>query len=939
MTNSICRRWNALARGLRDSASSLLPSPVLRCRYFAGFCLLLAACGLVPLVASAKARAPALASAGAPGFEPRYAIVNDERVRVFERKNADGLVVAQTIFGRQYQAFWLDRDGDGRADYWEAADARGSVSLHELSGNHFLFMDVEQRADSGRVQMKFVYDPRAGDYSLYAATRVHYARLSAYQNFIVNCEGDAFDRKLKESTMALDAALASGNSGLLRQAVTKIVAASDCARPPFGGTSQKNIVEAVMRVAMSDQDYTGSRPGRDPEQPIKTGNYLHCLRDFNMDAHASRIGAAFAQLLLPALGKPTLVPSPAEWSLTCADIPGEGGSFDNHPGIVSLTQPGMSVDDYAQKFFHEMVHYSLIDDERVTGAIENCCGRTAATAADERCAVLGQIVKWKAMGQRFQNLLAEREKGAVSALLATMRLAVGENADGLLDNFYLEAGKLYEKYRVDGACHKDARAKDSVLGACEPQFRQDLINVLSAYFGTDMATGKAKVGLGNRRCNAEAMTAFSQNKGEADLYCDALRQLAEKVLGIDTNKVKGQSACSRLAGISWSRRLWALLGSASARAEDEMAEATKQICSDLAAAVPAGSLDILNKDLYGPLNQYSGVGPLRAPSGAELDSAAQAAGKTARLNSPPVSQAAIPVGSLGQQAPFTSSGGPQRDQAQAAVGSYINNLEDTLSTTRLALESLSRVAFPAAAAASAAPGASPASAGDAGPGPLRARRVADSSASPGASSEARDASPASSAMPASLPKLHIPDPLAGGPIAPSYALNAPGAPSGSAASGALSAPAVPSGAQAARAAVPGAGNNGPAGNALNGSGQDPWDNPRAYAKAGWSNFGAGARGPSSQEGPSDLSAAREQASRRAAAFKAFLARMEDDYSIVKPDLSKTEVVRAMRDFGVQAIDDEGLAHGSGDPTCRLRYNASARRLARALEPPCRARQP
>jgi hypothetical protein len=84
---------------------------------------------------------------------------------------------------------------------------------------------------------------------------------------------------------------------------------------------------------------------------------------------------------------------------------------------------------------------------------------------------------------------------------------------------------------------------------------------------------------------------------------------------------------------------------------------------------------------------------------------------------------------------------------------------------------------------------------------------------------------------------------------------------------------------------------------------------------------------------------RQKNYERSLAFQKLVSELEGRYSDVKPRLANRELVRSLRSYGIQVVDDEGLAHGAGDATCRLRYQAQASRLARDPQPACRARDP
>ena len=113
-----------------------------------------------------------------------------------------------------------------------------------------------------------------------------------------------------------------------------------------------------------------------------------------MDVHASRIEAALAQYT-------SVVPDDKyKWQMTCSVTGGNDvGQFSpettsTRPTITmhadlagiksyiknTYNKANPSADDIAQAYarieFHELLHYSLIEDETKTHAIEDCCGST-----------------------------------------------------------------------------------------------------------------------------------------------------------------------------------------------------------------------------------------------------------------------------------------------------------------------------------------------------------------------------------------------------------------------------------------------------------------------------------------------------------------------------------------------------------------------------------
>lgn len=875
--------------------------------------------------------------ASAP-FRSQTIEIAGERLQVFERRNGKGAVVGQTIFGPRFRVFWIDADGDGRMEHWEASDSQGTVSLRGPKGAKFAFMDVEQSRRDGRVQMKFVYSSRSGDYVLYDARRVPHRTMLASQSFIVGCRGTPEDQRLRDLAIRLNQRLKEdGSSAALRQAIEQMVG-EGCADPAFE-SSRQQIVNGLLAVATSDVEYTNAQARRADNKSNKyqkTGMYLQCLRDFNLDVLASRIGASFAQTLNLDSDRDV-----RPWKLSCEVAPTdrEHGAFDSQSGTIRLFDTRESIANarglgsgeldralegqYASTAFHEKLHEALIEDERIVDAIQSCCGTNARDDSKE-CDDLRNLVEWKEMGQRFESAVVsamENDPAAPSGGYALMRdglrQAFGPKADQMIEGFYLNVGRAYQEFGDRSECHRDG--SKTALGTCEAAFRGQLVRDMQAFFGDDGGQGG--------RCVQEATSAFSDAQ-KAKSFCDTFHRLSARLLDVPLQNAAGASACAQLTSsilpaLSPSggfALLEMLLRSPVAFAGIE--EGTRTFCSLVDKVRPIE----LN---FSPV----GDGP-PAPPSVELRSVAspvsqaqgaQAAGQSAVVSGSAPTQTSFP------SAPFSSapSSGSRallaRDPAAATRRQeqflqYLSGSSSALERTRTLAEAVSRSLVPEAAAESRrVAGSSSASSTRSG------RSGREAGREDGRGSRAVDG-PAGSdfaSYAANLPKLRLADPLAPARSVASAgstaALNGTGFPAAASAGVAPERSSAAAGAAAATASS----SSSASGRTLS-----------AGSPASSTSFpsgGSGAAVSRSPSSPAHSSAAHRK--RRHDAFQALLRALLGPYEAIKPQLSRLNLGA----FGVQAIDDDEQVYGSARPTCTVRYDRSLGRLA--ADPQCRARDP
>lgn len=464
---------------------------------------------------------------------------------VWERLNEKGLVVRQLLVSDKQTTFWQDTDGDGSIDIWETQTSNGRVTLHEPFHGHFLIMDIEQQMPEQRLLLRYAYNERKNAYQLYGIKKQPLHKLFYQQSFFVGCTGDENDKAMQKLAKEMNSFLQTdSNRKSLRDIVDKSILGDNCKTGDFAAAHEA-MVNAIMMVVGSDSDpYSGQKPSK--------GMFLQCMRHYDLTIHASRIEGAFAQYIPTLQGKTR----PNGWNVTCErdrDTVRDGSNSDQlhtasyNPDNRTVTfhlTPQQLLDNptvkpqaaYAKTFFHEMIHYSGIDDENTTDTIEQCCSQSG-NENGPACTKLQKMVDAKKLAQQVENEFIKKVPG-LELGRDQLRQQVGPNADGMIDNFYMEIGMMYDKYQHDDSCHPKDPAKnpypDSILGTCTEKFKAELEKTLDAYF-SEQGTKSG------RRCFAEASGAFKDvpdhgDRSAADYFCGTLQSAIYDIMNLDLPK-------------------------------------------------------------------------------------------------------------------------------------------------------------------------------------------------------------------------------------------------------------------------------------------------------------------------------------------------------------------------------------------------------------------
>jgi hypothetical protein len=500
--------------------------------------------------------------------------VDGKFYQLWEQRNEKNVVVSQILFGSDRQEIMIDKDGDGFLEGWEIHFPNGHMIFRTPSYGRFMFMDVEVREPQGRMSLKYAWSLKNKQYNLYAMEAKPYKNLNYQQDFIVGCRLDDDERRLH--------GLASQFSGMMRggavspaDAARSLPISPECSQPPHA-ERYADLMRGIEMVVGSDTVFDQSRLPTTNGDRGEKGSFLQCLRHHNMDAHASRIAASFAQ------HQDALVAQSERfrWSIDCRVGPGVATYSFPSPGeiprvtfLTSADGSTSSLDNYvmsqfgargeearrfysqayANVFFHEMLHFSLIEDEYVVSRIENCCGNAMLDRRETSCRQLADIVRNREIKQAL-----ERHDAAVVAdygdFRGAIRYGMGPAADYIYDDYMMSLAEEYNKLRDDPWC-RDEGSPTRLTQRCLDRFIETRRQLTQLTFGPQSGS----------ECRRLADRILGERDEGAEFCNNIYQTLWVAAQTIDPTKLDIERNCSvradqRQSGRSshlWLERLWA----------------------------------------------------------------------------------------------------------------------------------------------------------------------------------------------------------------------------------------------------------------------------------------------------------------------------------------------------------------------------------------------
>lgn len=827
-----------------------------------------------------------------------------------EKMNKFGLTTEQVLITNDRVSVSIDRNGDGLLDSWQLYTPHRDVTMREPHRGHFQIMEVEERIDKAILNMKF-FRTQKGDYRLYAvASRKNKPMFKTVVNdFIVGCR--ASEQRLSDLAAIVNEAIVSDENHL-ETIIKDQIMQPNCKAGSFSSETDlmvKGIADvfksdSLWGVAKKNEMTSALNRGDSNLRSVEThGLYLQCLRYYHLDTHASRIASAPATYLLANTKEDF------HWKIDCKTIEGgkpsatcsavspvvrnecESSGIKSHGVAGELEQPSFGPptisfvsdlrggvkdstrSDYARTFFHEMLHYALINDEWAADEIESCCSQPSFETLE--CKSLEKRLEAKKYAQAFENLVISALGDKYADYRNLMRETYGGNGDQVIDNFYGKVGEVYRNY-VEGDLKCGFKKSDANYEQCKKSFNGDMGKLIGDTFGANESSDCRDTTSGNMSGTASVE------------YCQKLGGYMRVLTGLDPGEL-GKGFCpighaSYFRRGDWQSELLSILFQ-SAEAEDIAGD----LCTLSKATKSAANMDVVYTTTY---NFYGKNGEIQQQSDnlerdtstlAQLSSASNTAGgRTVTRSTANDSQSAF------------DKKGPQRPDYSGAPSDRAWKIQQDLNhqDSRMGRQLSSvaqRIFKPFVSVASAS-----------------ASRSASGSAS-GASQEEKVAS----RLP--VPSVVIADPLLGS----------------ASMAGARPSQQVPN-----RAATGAASNQNVSTIPNSGSSENSNIGLSSQRNAGIVSSQPAANGKlSSTNDPAVLSGSdrdkRNPAGRTPAderALRALLVYLQRPYSQVHPELERPSVINSLKRHLIQVVDDQGQVFGSGYPKYKLFYDDRQERL-------------
>ncbi len=514
--------------------------------------------------------------------------VNGQNYFLWQSRSSNGKVTAQSMISIDRKEIVVDKNNDGFADHWEMATANASIRMFQPYRGQFLFMEIEHRfrPDAG-ILLKYSYDSKTDQYLAYGFEPKTYKKLSL-NDFVVGCRADENDLQVL-SRQLVDWTKKDENANLLRRNIKEDLLDESCkctgpgVPAPICKSDFKSalpyIVDGIMKVVQSDD------PSVQPGDGNNKGEFLQCLRYLNLNVHAARISSGLAQFAEGLVPKNSRFP----WRVRCEINTTEYGSFDNahflseptvtfHKNMVTLQAaltktlngpetkknpitpgPPDFIHSYAETFFHEMLHYSMIEDETVVDAIVQCC-KNPDNVRSKECDYATDMVHTREAAQKLQAVTAEMEPESWRDFRNGMVHQYGLHANPVIDEFFNEAGRRFNSVADQTKCKE--QTNEAAKKQCNTEFAQIMQELLLDYFTGEnpkcgaYAQGTQKIVSTNKKGEEYDATASDLSKPDepeamseenANNFCMELQGLMIKLYNLPTDKVTNMMACKGAA--------------------------------------------------------------------------------------------------------------------------------------------------------------------------------------------------------------------------------------------------------------------------------------------------------------------------------------------------------------------------------------------------------
>lgn len=523
---------------------------------------------VVPFVASAKTpknTALPVSLTGAAVSGSRIAKVKlfsvkigTDALTVTEKRGARGQLLERGVLGSDHLQVSIDRNGDGKLDEWEYFSDTLHIKMRDPSFGHFKYMDVEKIYSGKRYLMTF-YRAKSGEYHLNSIRRRENAVMFDIMDDVVVGHYRKDEQYLRDSAQVMNEKLIKMTDDDLKKGIkAKIMSQSPDDRSCLKNPSFKNylpsILDGITRVFRSDSTYTTQSRVKNETYvaagPVSTGKsvqptFLACMRQprFGLDTHASRIEAALHTYLV-------VEKDPWPWRLSCEvsekkNATGKlarGMTYPPSRGIaqeVAFVRQSNCKDDvcdstpeqFAQTFFHEMIHYSGVKDEKLCRQIEQCCSQPNGLSSE--CTSLEVSLRVMRNKQKLDNWLIEQIPEEKRQSLNSIGEAVyGRRYYDKLEDLNLEMAEKFTKF-VDDNC-------EGTIDNC----RSDPAKMRQLY---EMRGKVVRNHLSIEDCIAGKFTE-GLTKEVAEGVCTDVKMIVGRVFDIDGARIPSAAASVDAAG-------------------------------------------------------------------------------------------------------------------------------------------------------------------------------------------------------------------------------------------------------------------------------------------------------------------------------------------------------------------------------------------------------
>ena len=844
-----------------------------------------------------------LAGSSHPAAVPEKIKVAKSDYLLLIDKNKRGVPTRQMVMGKDRLEIMIDRNGDGGLEDWEVTVPGATMRMHTPFKGRFMFMDVDHHMKGTVVKLRLALNERTGDYVLYDTEQVVIKpKHQLKSDILVGCRESEMDLQrlsnILEQNLKDDAQVLAMSENMKANLFD-----SSCKTGDFAQTFPY-MLEAITNLAKSDTQYTG-------ERPKEKGNFLQCVRYYEFDTHAARITSALAQFhteSVEAFNRETNVPSHYRynWKIRCeADADMEGEYLDPLDATdlptVKLTrnfkntnaemkqQYGKNYDKaaaftkrYQQTLMHELLHFSLMDDEDVAENLTKCCSED--NPASEACKETEKfrdrlILKQKAEGAWAAAMGADAFKDFKRSLITEF----GDNARMIMDDLNENVGFVYKKVSESPECANGNGQSE----ACQKRFQTEIKKVVDMFFKNNgaycIAFAKGKGPKFYEYTMEDGSVQVESMGSKAGAFCKKLEAAVNYMYKLTPEDISKSSICrapeTNVQNMRSLEKTWALLLMEKAHASTQ-ASSGDLLCRAISNANHQIDYSDLDNIGYKPQDGYNAAPRALIPdAGNAVSDDVDGETRVGTVRGPEVN-----LGSNPNRGSYQSDLG----QRVAYLDEHFRRSNGVLDRTKQIASQLAKQIVPSAQAST---GNGPTIRSDNGTTIVKS--------------------------PKDLPSLQVPNPMSlkndhgTGLSTKDQNVN----------------PASPPVFQSAVA--PGRAGPSDPGPRARGGEQGKSGEKSGNQASGVNPQPSGTAGPArnvAAAGQPDEKQLREAAAADERALRSLIIFLTRPYKKVKPELSRPTVVGALLRHQVQVIDQEGRVHGSGFPKHKFVYDRDKDKL-------------